>query len=101
MNVLRNILLGLVLFFTHLTVYADDGQIEIDKARVFPVQRNTTAIQSSNKDTTNLKSESSTDLADKQKSPPKDTSLVINGNGGSTNRSAGGSATLRRRFTFD
>ncbi|WP_215315949.1 hypothetical protein [Polynucleobacter sp. MWH-UH2A] len=37
---------------------------------------------------------------DKQKNP-KDTSLQINGNGGSTNRPAGGNATLRKRFTFD
>lgn len=101
MNVMRNILLVSVLFFTHLIVYADDSQVEIDKARVFPVQRNTTVIHSSNKDTANPNSESSTDLADKQKTPPKDTSLVINGNGGSTNRPAGGNATLRKRFTFD
>ena len=101
MHMMRIILLGVALFFTHLTVYADDGQVEIDKARVFPVQKNTTVIHSSNKDAANPNSESSTDLADKQKPSPKDTSLVINGNGGSTNRPAGGNATLRKRFTFD
>jgi len=101
MSINRFILLGMTLFFSYPTVYADDGQVEIDKARVFPVQRNATVIQGSNKDAANPNSESSTDLADKQKTPAKDTSLVINGNGGSTNRPAGGNATLRKRFTFD
>ena len=101
MSINRLILLGMTLFFAYPTVYADDGQVEIDKARVFPVQKNTTVIHSSNKETANPNSESSTDLTDKQKTPPKDTSLVINGNGGSTNRPAGGNATLRKRFTFD
>jgi hypothetical protein len=100
MHWIRIILLGLVLSFTHLTAYADD-QIEIDKARVFPVHRNTTVIHSSNKETEDPNVDSSTTMADKQKIPPKDTSLVINGNGGSTNRPAGGNATLRKRFTFD
>lgn len=101
LNLSTSLFFVLLLFGIFCNAQSSDGSVEIDKARVFPVQRNTTAIQSSNKDTTNLKSESSTDLADKQKSPPKDTSLVINGNGGSTNHPAGGNATLRKRLTFD
>jgi hypothetical protein len=97
----RIVLLGMTLFVANPAVYADDGQVEIDKARVFPAQRNTTVIHSSNKEVADPNSESSVDLADKQNAPPKDTSLVINGNGGSTNRPAGGNATLRKRFTFD
>jgi len=101
MSIKRINLLGMAIFFTHLTVYAYDGQVEIDKARVFPVQRDTTVIHSSNKEAADPNAESSTAMSDKQKTLPKDTSLVINGNGGSTNRPAGGNATLRKRFTFD
>jgi hypothetical protein len=76
-------------------------EVEIDKARVFPVQRNTTVIHNANQDVADTGSEQASSSADKQKNPPKDTSLQINGNGGSTNRPAGGTATLRKRFTFD
>ena len=97
----RTASMGLMLVLACQFASANDESVEIDMARAFPVQRNTTVIHASNKETANPNSESSTDLADKQKTPPKDTSLVINGNGGSTNRPAGGNATLRKRFTFD
>ena len=97
----RTASIGLMLVLACQFANANDESVEIDKARVFPVQRNTTVIHSSNKEVADPNSESSADLADKQKAPPKDTSLVINGNGGSTSRPAGGNATLRKRFTFD
>ena len=39
--------------------------------------------------------------ADPKKPNPKDTTLRIDGNGGSTNRSAGGKAILKQRIPFD
>jgi hypothetical protein len=85
----------------YLPANASEDPVEIDKARVFPVQRNTTVIHSANKDAADANSDQTYSSADGQKSPTKDTSLQINGNGGSTNRPAGGTATLRKRFTFD
>ena len=84
-----------------LTAHASEEPVEIDKARVFPVQRNTKVIHSANKDFADTNSDQEMSLTDKQKSPQKDTSLQINGNGGSTNRPVGGTATVRKRFTFD
>jgi hypothetical protein len=104
MPILRNIsfaLLSLVLSLLHLPAHASEDAVEIDKARVFPVQRNTTVIHSASKDAVDTNADQTSSSTDKQKNPPKDTSLQINGNGGSTNRPAGGNATLRKRFTFD
>jgi hypothetical protein len=98
---IRIILLSLALFSLHLPVNASEEPVEIDNARVFPVQRNTTVIHSANKDAADTNTDQVSISTDKQKSPTKDTSLQINGNGGSTNRPAGGTATLRKRFNFD
>ena len=64
MSINRIILLGLTLFFTHLVSYADDSQAEIDKARVFPVQRNTTVIHSSSKEASDPNEQSSTAMSE-------------------------------------
>lgn len=101
MLAIRLTLLGLALSLVHLSTHASDDPVEIDKARVFPVQRNTTVIHNSSKEASDSNVESGSSSTDKSKAPPKDTSLLINGNGGSTNRPAGGNATLRKRFTFD
>ncbi|QWD62988.1 hypothetical protein [Polynucleobacter sp. MWH-UH25E] len=98
---IRIILLSLALFSLHLPANASEEPVEIDKSKVFPVQRNTAVIHSANKDAADTNADQVSSSADKQKSSPKDTSLQINGNGGSTNRPAGGTATLRKRFTFD
>jgi hypothetical protein len=98
---IRIILLSLVLPLLHLPANASEEPVEIDNARVFPVQRNTTVIHSASKDAADTNADQGSSSADKQKNPPKDTSLQINGNGGSTNRPAGGNATLRKRFSFD
>jgi hypothetical protein len=92
---------GCLIALLNLSAIASEDPVEIDKARVFPVQRNTTVIHNANQDVADTGSEQASSSADKQKNPPKDTSLQINGNGGSTNRPAGGTATLRKRFTFD
>jgi hypothetical protein len=93
------------LFFVCLTiqpVFADDDMAGIDRARVFPVQKNKTIIHSSSKDDKDAsENQLGPSAFSDEKKPPKDTALLINGNGGSTNRSAGGNATLRKRFTFD
>lgn len=91
----------LLLFGIVSNAQSSDEPIVIDKVRAFPVQRNATVIHSSNKEAADPSAESSAAMSDKQKTQPKDTSLVINGNGGSTNRPVGGNATLRKRFTFD
>jgi beta-lactam-binding protein with PASTA domain len=84
-------------------VLASDEMGEIDKARVFPIQKNNTVIHSTPKsgEDVNENQASLTSLGYAKGSPPKDTSLIINGNGGSSNRSAGGNASLRKRFTFN
>lgn len=84
-------------------VLASDDLDGIDKARVFPVQKNKTVIHDSAKssDTPSEISGSISSREDINKTAPKDTTLNISGNGGSTNRAAGGNATLRKRFTFD
>lgn len=84
-------------------VLASDDLDGIDKARVFPVQKNKTVIHDPAKSTDSA-SEISGSISyreDINKTPPKDTTLNINGNGGSTSRPAGGGASLRKRFTFD
>ncbi|MBU3639756.1 hypothetical protein [Polynucleobacter sp. AP-RePozz3-80-G7] len=81
---------------------ANDEIGDVDKARVFPVQKNNTVIHSASKnegDTNESQALSFSTPASKTQT--KDTSLIINGNGGSTNRAAGGNAALRKRFTFD
>lgn len=81
---------------------ANDEIGDVDKARVFPVQKNNTVIYSSSKnegDSNENQALPSSVSASKAQS--KDTSLMINGNGGSTNRAAGGNAAVRKRFTFD
>lgn len=100
-SIIRLVLFGLILSFAYALSYASDDPVEIDKARAFPVQRNTTVIHNSKKEASDSNAESGVGATDKSKTPPKDTSLLINGNGGSTNRPAGGNATLRKRFTFD
>jgi hypothetical protein len=84
-------------------VLANDELEGIDKARVFPVQKNNTVIHSASKNEEDANANQLTLPASSpaNKSSPKDTSLLINGNGGSTNRAAGGNASLRKRFTFD
>jgi hypothetical protein len=101
MHALRLALFGLALSLVHLPSHASNDSVEIDKARAFPVQRNTAVIHSSSKEASDSNAEYEFSSADKAKTAPKDTSLLINGNGGSTNRPAGGNATLRKRFTFD
>jgi hypothetical protein len=94
-----------VFFLFKLTqvVLANDEVGGVDKARVFPVQKNNTVIHSASKNEEDANANQTTlpSSSPPNKSPPKDTSLLINGNGGSTNRAAGGNATLRKRFTFD
>ena len=86
-------------------VLASDEMGDIDKARVFPIQKNNTVIHSTSKsgEDANENQVSLTSPGYAKGSPRKDTdtSLIINGNGGSSNRSAGGNASLRKRFTFD
>ena len=76
-----------------ISAYGDEAPAEIDKARVFPVQKNPIVEHSQ-------KADKSSD-ADPKKPNPKDTTLRIDGNGGSTNRSAGGKAILKQRIPFD
>ena len=78
-----------------ISAYGDEAPAEIDKSRVFPVQKNPTVEHSQKADKT-----SGADV-DPKKPNPKDTSLRIDGNGGSTNRSAGGKAILKQRIPFD
>lgn len=101
MLTVRLAILGLAFSLLCLPAQASDEPVEIDKARVFPVQKNTTVIHSSNAERSDVNASSPSGSEDQQKPSPKDTSLQIHGNGGSTNRPAGGSATLRKRFTFD
>ena len=71
----------------------DEAPAEIDKARVFPVQKNPIVEHSQKADKPTY--------ADPKKPSPKDTTLRADGNGGSTNRSAGGKAILKQRIPFD
>ena len=99
MNLTRTSLIFLALQFTCL-VFAADDSTQSDKPSVFPVQKNSSDSGSSTQDglATNQQFPSLS-KADSQK-PPKDTSLNLTGNGGSSNRSAGGNAMLKKRFTF-
>ncbi len=83
-------------------VSANDEVGDIDKARVFPVQKNNTVIHSSSKsEGESNENQALPSSVSASKAQSKDTSLMINGNGGSNNRAAGGNATVRKRFTFD
>ncbi|APC06262.1 hypothetical protein AOC10_06840 [Polynucleobacter asymbioticus] len=75
--------------------------MDADKASAIPVQKNSSVVSGASKEDSAANPEQfpSMSNADKQKAP-KDTSLNLTGNGGSTNRSAGGNAMLRKRFTF-
>ena len=98
----RFIVTGFFLLQAIQFVSANDEVGDIDKARVFPVQKNSMS-KYPNKDS-NVSDESqmtSSSLIEADRKTSKDTSLSINGNGGSTNRSAGGSAVLKKRFSFD
>ena len=83
-------------------VYANENLADSDKASVIPTQKNSSIVNNAAKDDSTNSSEQSPSLsqADVKKAPPKDTSLNLTGNGGSTNRGAGGNAMLRKRFTF-
>jgi hypothetical protein len=76
-----------------ISAYGDEAPAEIDKARVFPVQKNPIVEHSQ-------KADKPSDT-DPKKPNPKDTTLRVDGNGGSTNRSAGGKAILKQRIPFD
>jgi hypothetical protein len=76
-----------------ISAYGDEAPAEIDKARVFPVQKNPIVEHSQQADKPSD--------ADPKKPNPKDTTLRVDGNGGSTNRSAGGKAILKQRIPFD
>jgi hypothetical protein len=77
--------------------YGDDSQAEIDKSRVFPVQKNPIVEHSQKAN----QSVGTAGEVDKKKPDPKDTKFNLDGNGGSTNRSAGGKAMLKQRIPFD
>ncbi|MBU3578266.1 hypothetical protein [Polynucleobacter sp. UK-Kesae-W10] len=77
--------------------YGDESPPVIDQSRVFPVQKNPIIERSHRQD---QNKDEAVDGKSK-KSDPKDTKLSIDGNGGSSNRSAGGKATLRQRIPFD
>ena len=83
-------------------VYANDNLVDADKASAIPVQKNSSVVNGASKEDSAANSEQFPSLSqsDAKKAPPKDTSLNLTGNGGSTNRSAGGNAMLRKRFTF-
>jgi hypothetical protein len=94
-----------LLFPVSNSVLAADNLDGIDAARAFPVQRNSTVIHSPSKrdgDINQNSTATTTATSDPDNKPAhKDTTLNINGNGGSTNRPAGGNASLRKRFVFD
>ena len=103
MSWIRITLATLIFLLLSQAIFADDDVVAIDKERVFPTQKNKTVIHDSSKnsETSGDNSTTSPSTANADKRAPKDTSLSINGNGGSTNRAAGGNAVLRKRFTFD
>ena len=102
MSINRIVLFGLLSFTISQLVYANDSAVDADKASVIPVQKNSSVVNGASKEDLAASSEQFPSLsqADVKKAPPKDTSLNLTGNGGSTNRSAGGNAMLRKRFTF-
>jgi hypothetical protein len=87
----------LIVALTIFTANAQESSVEMDKSRVFPVQKNPLIEHSQRVD----KSSANAEEADSKKPASKDTSLRIDGNGGSTNRSAGGKAMLKQRIPFD
>ena len=101
MHILRIWIIILLCAATQAAVASDDLG-EIDKARVFPVQKNSVPHYSNTTSEFSNEYQSTTaPLIEADKKKPKDASLTINGNGGSTNRSAGGNAVLKKRFSFD
>ena len=83
-------------------VFASADIREIDKARVFPVQKNSVTHNSNaTSDLSNEYQSTPFSLIEADKKKSKDTSLTINGNGASINRSVGGNTVLKKRFSFD
>ena len=102
MRIIQTLLTIFLLCQVNQAVLAGDNLDSIDTARAFPVQRNNTIINSSSRKDGNVQGDAMSNASTSENKPaPKDMTLNINGNGGSTNRSAGGNATLRKRFTFD
>jgi hypothetical protein len=89
-------LLIIAAFFS-LYSYGDEPTVGIDQARVFPVQKNP-LVEHSQK--ANQSAGAMSDV-DQKKQDPKDTKFNLDGNGGSTNRSAGGKAMLKQRIPFN
>ena len=91
-----------ILFTLQITclAHAADTPPPPDKAGAAPVQKKSTDASATSQDDSRANQPfPSMSNADSQKAP-KDTSLNLTGNGGSSNRSAGGNAMLRKRFTF-
>jgi len=86
-----------LVFLISFPVFGDEPTSTVDRERVFPVQRNPLIVHSEKKEEA---SKGGIEV-DSSKPVPKDTQLNINGNGGSTNRSAGGKATLLKRIPLD
>ena len=101
--IFRTLLISFLIFQVTQPILASDDLDGIDKARVFPIQQNKTVIHdpSKNSDTSSEISGSTSSREDINKTAPKDTTVNFRGNGGSTNRAAGGNANLSKRFTFD
>ena len=102
MYINRIVLCVLLSFPISLLAYDNDSAVDSNKASVIPTQKNSSVVHNAAKDDSTNSSEQFPSLsqADVKKAPPKDTSLNLTGNGGSTNRGAGGNAMLRKRFTF-
>jgi hypothetical protein len=100
MNIIRISLSTLLTLQISCLVHAADTLPPPDKSGAAPVQKKSTDASATSKDDSRADQPfPSMSSADSQKSP-KDTSLNLTGNGGSSNRSAGGNAMLRKRFTF-
>jgi len=102
MYINRIVLCVLLSFQISLLAYDNASAVDSNKASVIPTQKNSSVVHNAAKDDSTNSSEQFPSLsqADVKKAPPKDTSLNLTGNGGSTNRGAGGNAMLRKRFTF-
>jgi len=102
MYINRIVLYVLLSFPVSLLAYANDSAVDSNKTSVSPTQKNSSVVNNAAKDdsTSNPEQFPSLSQADVKKAPSKDTSLNLTGNGGSTNRGAGGNAMLRKRFTF-
>jgi hypothetical protein len=81
-------------------VHAAENPPPLDKPGAASVQKKSTDVSGTSQDDSKANQPfPSMNNADSQKAS-KDTSLNLTGNGGSSNRSAGGNAMLRKRFTF-